>query len=292
MAALLLVEIAMTSGFTPDLMNDEEAKCMRSMLYVTANYEGPSSTIQDLVSSLVYVKQAKSETQRVDLLQYWECFKYAADELRSSDPVWDGKPDIEVFNVVIANYNRSCRMAACKVDGAEKLAIQNLVEYGSEVKDIVAQCWNDYKVRDSPINQTLLAQNFLKKPLPVGTFPYWTSAMKPAKEKLPVLFNRICTAFTTKVLRAQAGQMGNINLRLSNSRFKESLTDDLFFATMCWAHWSPELKDRLSPTKWNDVNSMFMRGTLDDMIMRHMRTNDAEFKAWLCWVTWGGCFLF
>ena len=282
MAALLLVEIAMTSGFTPDLMNDEELKCMRSMLYITANYEGPSASVQELVGGAVYIKQAKSETQRVDIIQYMNCFTHAALELKSSDPAWEGKPEVELLQATILAYNKNCKVAACKVDGAEKMAIQNLCEYGADVQDIVIQCWNDYKVRDSPINQTLLSQNFLKKALPVGTFPYWTTAMKPTKEKLPVLFSRICTAYTTKVLRAQASQMGNVNLRASNSKFKETVTDDLFFACMCWAHWTPELKARMSPTKWNDVNSMFQRGTLDDMIIRAMRTNDADFKAMLC----------
>lgn len=282
MAALLLVEIAMTKGFTPDLMNEEELKCMRSMLYITANYEGPSPTVQELVGSTVFVKQAKSETQRMDIIQYMTCFKHAAAELKLSDAAWEGKPEVELLHAVILTYNKNCKMASCKVDGAEKLAVQNLFEYGSEVQNIVLQCWNDYKVRDSPINQTLLSQNFYKKALPVGTFPYWTTAMKPTTEKLPVLFNRICTAYTTKVLRAQASQMGNVNLRMSNAKFKESVTDDLFFACMCWAHWTPELKAKMNPTKWNDVNSMFLRGTLDDMIIRAMRANDSEFKAMLC----------
>ena len=80
----------MTSGFTRDLMNDEEAKWMRSTLYITANYEGPAPSIQQLVSNSVYNKQAKSETQRTDIYQYHQCFKHAAEELKSSDPAWEG----------------------------------------------------------------------------------------------------------------------------------------------------------------------------------------------------------
>lgn len=279
LAALILVETAMTSGFTPDTMTSAEIECMRSMLYITATSEGPSPKIETLISQVVFLKQAKSQTQRLDALQYLECFLKAVQEQRLLSSNLESKSDVDLLCAVIAGYNKSCTLSACKVDGAEKQAIMYLSEYGEEVRSIVRQCWNDYKVRDSPINKALLATKLLGRMVPCEAASCWEEAMKPTKEKLPVLFNRLCTGFAAKVTKAMESQIGPVNLRNSGKRFKEELTDDLFFSCMCWSHWTPQLKSIMTDSKWERVNNMFCRGSLDIVVTSAIRNNDPHFKA-------------
>ena len=277
LAALILVEIVMTSGFTPDMMTNAEIECMRSMLYISVVFEGTPFSIHQLVFQTVAIKQGKSQTQRLDILECMELFQHAGRELRLLGSAWNNKSDADVLQAAILAYNKSCKQASCKVDGSERMAIQYMSMYGHEVQRIVRRCWNDYKVKHSPFNKTMLATNFLANLVPSGVAPCWEEAMKPTKEKLPVLFNRLYSAFTTKVMRAQ--QAHKCHIYLNSKQYKEEVTSDLFFACMCWSHWTPEMKSIMTPSKWDTVNQLFLHGSLDGVIKSAIRSNSPVFQA-------------
>lgn len=278
LAALILVEIVMTSGFTPDMMTNAEMACMRSMLYITAVFDGPPFSVQSLVCQAVSIKQAKSQTQRMDVLECLACFQYAVREMRSCS-AWDGKPDAEVLQGAILAYNKHCAVKSCMVDGRERMAIQYLAKYGDEVQSIVRKCWSEFKVCDSPITRTTLAKNWLGITPPDGVSPCWEEAMKPTKAKMPVFFQRLFSTFLMKVARAQEAQRGPSLANLRSKKWKEEPTEDLLFSCMCWSHWTPEMQSIMTHSEWDHVNKLFLHGSLDSMITSAIRSNSPDFQA-------------
>jgi len=213
-------------------------------------------------------------------MQYVHVFANCLEELKAT-PTGAGKNDMELMHLAVLEYNKTVRATNCKVDGDERLAVINLFQWGEAVQSICIDCWNDYKVRESPLTQRMLASNVLKMKLPDGVFPMWIEFMQPTKEKLPTYFERVCTTFSSKVQRAHGIQGSSLQLRTSTSRFKEVISEEMIFAAMCWASWTTMLQSLVPPQRHADLNHMYMRGSLDDMIIKHMRMNESSFKAGL-----------
>ena len=279
LAAHLLAEVGMTHSYTANTLTAAEKKLMKSLLYITCSYPHADS-ISKLVSDTVLLKQRGAERQRLDVVQLVNAFTYSAEEMHAKEPA---KTIEQCIQQAILNYNKRTHVKNCKIDGDERMAVQNLCNLGPEVVAIIKECWNSFKVCESPLTIQMLATNWLCKKIPDTLCSLWAEWAKPTKEKMPYFFKRITIAFSGKVMKENAANGKTVLLRTSVGKFREKTSDELLFVCCCWASWQAELQSNMDPRRWADVQFMFYRGTLDEVIARLMRANDPNFKV-LCFL--------
>ena len=272
-AALLVAEMAMISGVSKEQWDDKSRHCLESLVLITARYTGEAS-ISELVNNVTLLKQRASETQRMDVIQLINVFGVSAEQLAKENPN-SGKDFRELIIESINNFNRTTSVRNCKVEGNERQAVANLYSWGPESRKLVRMCWNEFKVKESPITVQLLATNFMQKKPPSAMQPNWKSWMEPLKSKMVVVFERAMSMYHAKMSQFNAAR--STNARVQSAQFKEKLDDDMFFLCMCWGAWGAALKSKASPARWKEIEMLFYRGTLDECILGEMRRNNPEF---------------
>ena len=272
-AALLVAEMAMVSGVSKEQWDDRSLLCLESLVFITARYTG-EATISDLVHGVTLLKQRASATQRMDIIQLINVFGVAADQMATANPD-SGKEFRDWIIECINIFNRTTTVRNCKIEGNERQAVANLYSWGRQSKAIVRQCWNDFKVKESPITVSILATNFLQKTPPVTMSANWKAWMEPTTEKMPCFLERKVMMYHAKLSQFNAAKTNRS--KLQSAQFKERLDDDAFFLCMCWGAWETTIKRQVSPARWEEITSMFYRGTLDEVILGEMRRNSPRF---------------
>ena len=272
-AALLVAEMAMISGTPMEHWDRRSLACLESLVFITARYGG-ESTITELVNNVTLVKNRAAETQRMDVEQLIRVYSVAAEAAAKENPN-SGKEFRELLIECINNFNKTTTVRNCKIEGNERQAVANLWSWGQDSRRLVRACWNEYKVKESPITVSLLATNFLGKKPPATMQPNWTNWMSPLKEKMVVVLERAMATYRARLTQFNSAR--GTATRTQGAKFKESVDDDMFFACMCWGAWAQRLKGQASPARWKEIEAMFYRGTLDDPILGEMRRNNPEF---------------
>ena len=127
---------------------------------------------------------------------------------------------------------------------------------------IVAKCWRDYKVAESPVTVKLLASSFLRKRTSCDA-KNWEAWLTPAPEKYFWWLSRVTEAFAARVARANAEMQGKqVTLRTKAAAFRDKTesAEVVFQVSMAWAAWQPEMKTMVSEQTMTELNAMFARG--------------------------------
>ena len=273
-AALLVAEMAMISGVCKEQWDGRSLLCLESLVLITTRYTG-ETTISDLVHNVTLLKQRASETQRMDIIQLINVFGLTAEQMAKENPS-AGKDFRDWIIECINAFNKTTTVKNCRIEGNERQAVANLYNWGSQCRAIVRQCWNEFKVKESPITVSTLATNYLLKIPPATMAANWKAWMSPAKEKMACVLERNVMMYNARM--SQFNTAKGRNTKIQSSQFKEKFDDDTFFLCMCWGSWAQELKSKVSPARWRDIVSMFYRGTFDEVILGAMRRNSPEFR--------------
>ena len=109
---------------------------------------------------------------------------------------------VDITLQAILAYNKKQVVANVRVEGDERAAIKFLSACNTEFVELLRQTWNEYKVKESPVVTSMLANSWLVAP-PTGFGPRWAKFMTASPAKYVVWMRRLVQAFKARVERAK-----------------------------------------------------------------------------------------
>lgn len=108
----------------------------------------------------------------------------------------------KLLNDTITQYNNKV-MGATRIDGDERAAVKFLTLGSQQLRDIIRECYNEFKVAQSPLPTTLLASKFIHAPPDAPKESQWYNRLLPDDAKYQVWLQRLVATFRSRVNAAK-----------------------------------------------------------------------------------------
>jgi len=208
LAAICIVETMVSLTWSLEEAADV-SKVADTVRYLYCNYM-PEQDAKAIVEKTIALKMRGSERQRPDVVQLARVFSYAAHVKASQGTVGHLG---DILNGVMTEYNKTQVVQNCRLEGAERQVVKFLCLTAPGLKDILRLCWNEFRVRESPITVHTLASSFLTAP-PQGVNPQqnpkWFQILTPDNAKYECWARRLIGAFKSRLDKARAEQKNPI----------------------------------------------------------------------------------
>jgi len=145
--------------------------------------------------------------------------------VNSNRDTWpiDGGGRDKLLNDTISLYNSKV-IGTIKIDGDEKAAVKFLTLASQQLRDIVREVYNEFKVRESPLPTSLLASKFIHSLPEVPKESQWYNRLTPDDGKCQVWLQRLAGAFRSRINAAKReGKKPNLASRAAPCLNKQSV---------------------------------------------------------------------
>jgi hypothetical protein len=202
LAAICIVETMTSLSWSADEVS-EVSKVVNTLMYLYCNYQ-PECNVTTIIEKTIALKMRGSERQRPDVVQLARVFSYAARVKVSQGVV--GTP-VDILNGVMLDYNKTQLVNNCRLEGPERQVVKFLCLTAPGLNDILRHCWNEFRVRESPITVNMLSSSFLTaspQGLTAQQNPKWFQILTADNEKYQCWARRLIGAFKARLDKARA----------------------------------------------------------------------------------------